>query len=388
MKLRIGVNNCRKQFAGVGRYDFCDFQYGVQYQFPYPVRGGQLESISRGFTEEGSDGLVGLKTLHRTQYVVLHHRQREAGNLCGEMYTLALAEVQQLLAVVICHLGSPAHGVRPVCLEKTEREVCGEQSVPLSLPSPLREEQADGGSCELHINGAVGALQCPVVLCKPLLLELLDNLVGRQVAPLGVVLGLAKLNHAYQMALDVAARYEPHEGSTGKPAVNEQIVESDTPLDGILHHLYGLVGLLHGVLPDTLFHALARVVGRETLTALFVRQPLSLSRLASLLTMDGEVKEQLAQAVAQQQRQALVAQDALVLKVGEYLADELALATALRGVSIIDNQANRLVMTCLRTATDLACQLEVHSIQQLTPFNVTVIHKTIEHVLLTTEQAA
>jgi hypothetical protein len=45
-------------------------------------------------------------------------------------------------------------------------------------------------------------------------------------------------------------------------------------------------------------------------------------------------------------------------------------------------------VTCLRTATDLACQLEVHSIQQLTPFNVTVIHKTIEHVLLTTEQAA
>ena len=104
--------------------------------------------------------------------------------------------------------------------------------------------------------------------------------------------------------------------------------------------------------------------------------------------MDGEVEEQLAQAVAQQQRQALVAQDALVLKVGEYLADELALATALRGVSIIDNQANRLVMACLRTATDLACQLEVHGIQQLAPFNVTVIHKTIEHVLLTTEQAA
>ena len=28
---------------------------------------------------------VGLKPLHRTQYVVLHHRQRETGNLCGEM---------------------------------------------------------------------------------------------------------------------------------------------------------------------------------------------------------------------------------------------------------------------------------------------------------------
>ena len=82
------------------------------------------------------------------------------------MYTLALAEIQQLLAVVICDLGSLAYGVRPVCLEVTEREVCGEQSVPL-----------------------------------------------------GVELGLAKLNHAYQMALDVAAHYKPHEGSTGKPAV-------------------------------------------------------------------------------------------------------------------------------------------------------------------------
>ncbi|MBR6978787.1 MAG: hypothetical protein IKH88_03040, partial [Prevotella sp.] len=61
MELWIPVNNSRKQFAGIGRYDFCDFQDGIQYEFPYPVRCGQLESVSCGFTEEGSDGLVGLK---------------------------------------------------------------------------------------------------------------------------------------------------------------------------------------------------------------------------------------------------------------------------------------------------------------------------------------
>ncbi len=183
---------------------------------------------------------------------------------------------------IICHLGSPAHGVSPVCLEESEREVCGEQPVPLPLPASLGEEQADGGSRELHIDGAVGALQCPVVLCKPLLLELRDNLVGRQIPPLGVVLGLAKLNHAYQMAFDVAARYEPHEGSTGKPAVNEQIVESDAAPDGILHHLYGLVALLHVVLPDTLFHALARVVARETLLPLLTASKFELYSLASI----------------------------------------------------------------------------------------------------------
>ena len=67
MKLRIGINNRRKQFAGIGRDHLCDFQDGVQYQFPYPVRGGQLESIPRGFTEERPDGFVGLKSLHRAK---------------------------------------------------------------------------------------------------------------------------------------------------------------------------------------------------------------------------------------------------------------------------------------------------------------------------------
>ena len=127
MELRIGINNRRKQFAGIGRDHLCDFQDGVQYQFPYPVRRGQFESTGCGFTEERSDGLVGLKPLHRAKYVVLHHGQREAGNLCREVHALTSAEVEQLLAIMISHLGSPAGSVRPVCLQETEREICREQ---------------------------------------------------------------------------------------------------------------------------------------------------------------------------------------------------------------------------------------------------------------------
>ena len=97
------------------------------------------------------------------------------------------------------------------------------------------------------------------------------------------------------------------------------------------------------------------------------------------------VLHDVAQPVAQQQGQTLVPQDTLVLKVREYLADELTLATALRSISVIDNQAARLVMRCIFTTTDLPQQLEVHRIEQLTPLNISIIHKTIEHVLLTTE---
>ena len=104
--------------------------------------------------------------------------------------------------------------------------------------------------------------------------------------------------------------------------------------------------------------------------------------------MKREVKEQLAHTITQEQRQTFIAKDGLVLKVRENLADEFTLTSALGSVSIIYNQADRLVMLSLRTAADLTQQLEVHRIQQLAPLDITVIHKTIEHVLLTTEQAA
>ena len=388
MELRIPINNCRKQFIGISRDHLCDFQDGVQYQFPYPVRGGQLESASSGFTEECSDGLVGLKPFHRAKYVILHHGQREAGNLRREVYALTSAEVEQLLAIMISHLGSPAGSVRPVCLEKTEREIRCEQSIPMPIPASLREEQAHGGTSKLHIDGAIDALQCPIVLGEALLLELLDNLVGCQITPLGVVFGLSQFDHSNQMTLDVSAGYQTNEVCTGKPTVNEQIVESDAALDGVLYHLDGLVNLRHRVLLDAFLDAQARIVGRETLTALLVRQPLLLVRITAFFTMKREIEKQLAHPIAQKQCKTFVAKDGLVLKVREYLADELTLTSALRSISVIDNQADRLVMLSHCAAADLAQQLEIHSVQQLAPFDITIIHKTIEHVLLTTEQAA
>ena len=387
-ELRIGINNRRKQFTGICRDHLCNFQDGVQYQFPYPVRGGQLESVSCGLTEECSDGLVGLKSLHRTKYVILHHGQREAGNLRREVYALTSAEVEQLLAVVISHLGSPAVSVRPVRFEKTEREIRCEQSIPMPIPASLREEQTHSGSGKLHVDGAVGTSERSVMLGESLLLEFLDNPVGCKVSPPGMILGIAHLDHTYQVALDVAAGNQADEVCTGKPAVNEQIVESDAALDGVLHHLDGLFNLRHRVLPDAFLDSLSAMILAVSGFALLVRQPLLLGRLAALLAMKREIEEQLAHAIAQKQRQTFVAKDGLVLKVRENLADEFTLTSALWSVSVIDDKADWLVMLSLCAVADLTQQLEVHRIKQLAPLDVTIIHKTIEHVLLTTEQAA
>ena len=117
-------------------------------------------------------------------------------------------------------------------------------------------------------------------------------------------------------------------------------------------------------------------------------KPLLLIGLSAFLSVKREVKEQLAQSITQQERQTIVAKDAHVLKVREDLTDELTLSTVLRSIRIIDNQAYRLVVRCIRATADLPQQLEVHRIEQLAPLDITIIHKTIEHVLLTTEQAA
>ena len=51
---------------------------------------------------------------------------------------------------------------------------------------------------------------------------------------------------------------------------------------------------------------------------------------------------------------------------------KLTLTSALRSVSVIENQADRLVMLSLCAAADLTQQLEIHSIQQLAPLDITI----------------
>jgi hypothetical protein len=62
--------------------------------------------------------------------------------------------------------------------------------------------------------------------------------------------------------------------------------------------------------------------------------------------------------------------------------------TTLWGVSIIDNQTDRLVMRDCAFMLYLLYQLQIHSIKQLAPSDIAIIHKAIEHVLFTDKQTA
>jgi hypothetical protein len=218
-------------------------------------------------------------------------------------------------------------------------------------------------------------------------MKLPDDFFGSQIPVLSPVSRLANLNHSEQVAFDMPAGYQTDKVRIGKPAVHQQIVKADASPDGIPHHLDGLVGLLHRVLPDSFAHFLTCMILVISAVAFLIRESLFAIWGFTLLTMQGKIKQHLTHAIGQQQCKAFVTKYALVLDVGKHLADEFTLLSALRSVSIIYNQANRLVVRH-GAAMDFLQQLEIHCIKQLAPLDIAIIHKTIEHVLFTNEHFA
>lgn len=237
MELRIIAYQSREKFASICEHYFRNLKDDIQYKFPYHVRYGQLEGVLCGFPKEFPECLICLEPLDGAQYVVLHHRQRYACNLCGKMYGLVFPEAKQVLQIPVGDLRCPSHGVNPVCLEEAETEVGCKESVPLPFPATLAEEQPDGSAGESYFNGTIRALKRSTVLAELPRMELPYNLLCREESVFRTVPCLTKLYHAYEVAFYVAAGYQTYEGSVGKPAVNQEIVKTDAALDGVLRHL-------------------------------------------------------------------------------------------------------------------------------------------------------
>lgn len=304
------------------------------------------------------------------------------------MNRLASAKVQKGLAIAICTFRSPTHGVNPVGLKETEFHVSGEQSLPLPIAPMLAEEQSDCCPGILHIDGATGTLERGIMLAEPELVELLDNLLGCQLPIWGLVSCLAHLDHANQVAFDVPGGDQLDKSSIGKPAVNQEVIESDAAFDCVFCHLDGLVGLLHAILLDAFLNGLSAVVFTKSGLAFLRGQSLWLVFPLPPLPMQGEVEHQLAGSIREEKRKALVANDAALQDMRPHAANQFSVLTCLGGIRVVDNQTYGLVMRGSACMLHLPYQLEIHRIEQLAPSDIAVIHETVEHVLFTGKQTA
>ena len=114
---RISFDEISKQLRSIYGVMLCYIQDEIQNDAPYLVRYGQFESVIGNLCKKTTNSFIRLKSLHRTQDVILHHCQGETCDLGGKMYGLALAQVQQGLTVLVCDFGSPTSGVYTICLK-------------------------------------------------------------------------------------------------------------------------------------------------------------------------------------------------------------------------------------------------------------------------------
>jgi len=387
MELFITIKQSIKQFTGIGRYQFRYFQNGIQYKFPYFVRYGQFERVTSGFCKKFADGFVRFKSFYCAEDVVLHHRECYVCNLCGEVDGPASAEAKQAFTVMVSDFSYPAPAIQAVSLKETQRCICRQQTIPLSLVPSLAEVKANGRAGKFDINHTVCTFEGGIVFAESEFMKFPNNLFGSKIPVFSLVSCFAQFNHSQQITFDMPTGYQTDKVRIGKPTVHQQIVKAKASLNGILHHLDGFVGLLHRVLFDSLVHFLTCMTLVISAVAFFISEPLFAVGVFAFLTMQRKIEQHLTHSIGQEQGKAFVTKYALLLDVREHLADELTLLSAFRSICIIYNQTNRLVMRH-GAAMDFLQQLEIHCVKQLAPLDIAIIHKTIKHVLFTNEHFA
>lgn len=133
------------------------------------------------------------------------------------------------------HLDDPSSGVEPEGLLGVDPGVRGYEGVPGAVALPVEEQN--------HVHSGIAGLDGGIVVSDGArILDCLgfdeppDDVRSGKIADGGVVFGLAHLNHANEIALEVAAVDEPEQFGAGEPAVNKKIVEADAFRDGPAYH--------------------------------------------------------------------------------------------------------------------------------------------------------
>lgn len=167
----------------------------------------------------------------------------------------------------------------------------------------------------------------------------------------------------------------------GEPAVTEHIPELYVVLYAALCHFLHQFYLAHdalllaaGYLGGLVLHGLVLSGGLPAVQAEFG---------ILVLAAEGEVHQQLADAVAQAAEQALVAPVAAVRHVREYPAHHLYAVAGLDDVRVVeDEHRGQLALLVVAPDGDLSPQLAVDVVHDLAPLRLPVVQELIEHVLV------
>jgi hypothetical protein len=286
-------------------------------------------------------------------------------------------------------LDGPAHGVYPVGLERNERDVGGQQSLPFALAAETIEEQSDGLAGERGVRHAIVELMSAGVFHSLPLHHCGCDGMRRHILSGDGVLGLAHLDHAEQVGLAAWAPDILDDLLADEPAVDEEVVVGQvlyrSPAEHHLHVGYLVVEVfLLAFLHLGLLVALLAVACIQVLLGKALRPGCD----APLLALEGAVDDGLGAPVGTAEEESLVAEDAAAaVHMGIHPSEHLPLASRLRHVGVVDNHADgRVGVPGITADGDGLQEPPVDVPQEMSPVYPVVGEDAIEHVLVAVEE--
>ena len=369
--------------------DFGDGCYQFENRLPDSLADGQFLAVLIDLSEEFADSLISHESLHGREDVVLDSHKRCACNLGREVGRLAFPKPQQSLALLEDDLLGPASGIKPVCLEESQREIRCKQSAPWSPLAATNEEEPDMRVGKDDIGTYVPASELTAVLLLTPFVQSLDDGRSRNILALEAVSGLALLTDLYHsdiVALDMTGADELDNLSACEPAVCQHIAKAYLLPDSPAYHLYGEVNLAHRILVKAGLDGIVLIpLYAVSSGELLLAHPIV--ALPALFAKDAEVEQHLADTVSDAEEETLEAEDAAMLEMRVDTPDVLHAATRLGEVRVVNHQAG-IVRLMVTADDDLRPELADDMVHQPAPVRTAIVEELIEHVFTTTKLAA
>jgi hypothetical protein len=271
--------------------------------------------------------------------------------------------------------------------EEIKFSVGGQQSSPVSISSSSAKEELNLYAGEFHFRLPVVKTQASAVADLLPCLKKLHQLFGTSHLPFITVLGFGHLDHTQKMTSGMPGFDKPYDIGTSKPTVREQIIKTYSFFDGPPDHVYSFLDFLLRVLFNSLLYGFCFLaLPPVLLLTLCTGHPERFFRPAPFFTMKGEVQDGLRLAVSATKKKSLKAENGAMSYVRKYAAYSLDLFAGFGQVRVINNEANRILApTGIGPDRDFPDQLQIDPVQDLSPIQRTISHKTVENILFARE---
>ena len=350
----------------------------------------QLHGFFGNLPEESTDRFIITEASGHRKDVISDGTDCGVGNLGSEVGALALAKTQILFAVLYDHLQAPSSGVDFPRLEEVQRDVGGQQAVPLTLPASLYKVDPDRHAVKLCIGHDI--IRPKLAAVFDLFVLLCFSCKGRGAdfsvfcLETGLSLALvrgADLYHSEPMALHMTGFYKPYDVGTGEPAVGQNVFESDLVFDCPPYHLFGKFNLGHPVFALSFLIQIG--VSFKTLASLdfLVAEPMI--AFLSGFSYQRKIKKELRPAVSYGHKKTFEPEHTFVFKMGIYPADIFHRPAGLVEVRVIYDKAGILTLG-VRPHPYLVPQLGGYAPQSLSPGHRRIGDKAVEHIFLSIQE--